>query len=112
RVGRQKLRWSALIPRLRPKELTVSKFIRPIFATALSGILTLAATPASAETHAAAESAAAEALFQQAAALMQDGKYREACEKFEGSQELEPALGTQLRLADCYDRAGRTASAW
>jgi hypothetical protein len=90
----------------------VSKLIQPIFAVAVLGALALVARPAAAETHAAAESAAAEALFQQAAALMQEGKFRDACEKFEGSQELEPALGTQLRLADCYDRAGRTASAW
>src|SRR6185436_1359623 len=29
-----------------------------------------------------------------------------------GSQQLDPALGTMLRLADCYDRVGRSASAW
>lgn len=58
------------------------------------------------------EKAAAEALFQQGAALMAQENFAEACVKFEGSQELDPALGTMLRLADCYDRVGRTASAW
>jgi hypothetical protein len=43
---------------------------------------------------------------------MTEGKFAQACEKFEGSLELDAALGTMLRLADCYDRIGRTASAW
>lgn len=60
----------------------------------------------------AREKAAAEGLFQQATLFMDQGKHAEACAKFEGSQELDPALGTVLRLADCYDRIGRTASAW
>src|SRR6266536_1966365 len=58
------------------------------------------------------ERAAAEALFQQATTLMGEKQYARACEKFEGSQQLDPALGTMLRLADCYDRVGKTASAW
>lgn len=60
----------------------------------------------------APQKAAAEALFQQATELLESGKFSDACSKFEGSQELDPALGTMLRLADCYDRVGRTASAW
>ena len=60
----------------------------------------------------AAERATAEALFQQGTELMSEKRYANACEKFEGSQQLDPALGTMLRLADCYDRAARSASAW
>ena len=56
--------------------------------------------------------ATAEALFQQGTELMAAKQYAKACEKFEGSHELDPALGTTLRLADCYDRSGKTASAW
>jgi hypothetical protein len=56
--------------------------------------------------------ATAEALFQQATALVDGGHFAEACEKFSASQELDPGLGTLLYLADCYDRAGRSASAW
>jgi hypothetical protein len=58
------------------------------------------------------ERAAAEALFQTGAQLIDQARYPEACEKFEASYALDPALGTRLRLADCYDRVGRTASAW
>lgn len=55
---------------------------------------------------------AAESLFTSGRELMQAGKYREACEKFEASRRLEPALGTTLNLANCYEKLGRTASAW
>jgi hypothetical protein len=51
-------------------------------------------------------------LFEQASALVDQGRFPEACEKFAASQELDPGLGTLLYLADCYDRAGRSASAW
>jgi tetratricopeptide (TPR) repeat protein len=56
--------------------------------------------------------AAAEALFREAAELMAAGNLSEACAKYQASQELDPALGTLLRLADCYDRVGKSASAW
>jgi hypothetical protein len=56
--------------------------------------------------------ATAEALFRKATELMDQKRFGEACEKFQASQELDPTLGTMLYLADCYDRAGRTASAW
>jgi tetratricopeptide (TPR) repeat protein len=67
--------------------------------------------PSRAQTR-GAESAGAETLFQQGVALMNDGRVEQACSKFEGSQSLDPALGTLLRLGDCYDRLGKTASAW
>jgi serine/threonine-protein kinase len=43
---------------------------------------------------------------------MNAGQFAIACEKFEASNAIEPGLGIKLWLADCYDRAGRTASAW
>jgi serine/threonine-protein kinase len=57
-------------------------------------------------------SAAAQALFDEAKAQMAAGHYDRACPALEESQKLDPALGTVLNLADCYEKAGRTASAW
>src|SRR5262245_7904147 len=70
--------------------------------------LSALAVPSSAQD---AQSQAAEALYRQAKSLMAQEKYSEACEKFSASQALEPGLGTLLYLGDCYERAGRFASA-
>lgn len=53
----------------------------------------------------------AELLFQEARLLVERGDYAAACPKLEASQKLEPAVGTQFNLADCYEHVGRTASA-
>ncbi len=54
----------------------------------------------------------ADALFDAGKELLKGGQIDAACLKFEESQTADPTLGTMLRLADCYERAGRTASAW
>lgn len=56
--------------------------------------------------------AAATSLFDEAVALMDKGKYVEACPKLVSSQEIAPSGGTLLALGECYERTGRTASAW
>jgi tetratricopeptide (TPR) repeat protein len=61
---------------------------------------------------ASSKEAAAEIFFQEGVTLVEQGAFAKACAKFEASQRLDPALGTLLRLADCYDRSGKTASAW
>lgn len=55
---------------------------------------------------------AAEAAFAEARALVQQGRWGEACPKFETSLALDPAAGTVINLAECYAQTGRTASAW
>jgi hypothetical protein len=60
----------------------------------------------------AQQQAAAEKLFSEAADLMDAGEFESACPKLEESQRLDPAGGTVLLLAHCYENAGRTASAW
>jgi hypothetical protein len=56
--------------------------------------------------------ATAQALFDQAKQLAASAKYAEACPKFEESERLDPGIGTQFQLANCYEHAGRIASAW
>src|SRR5262245_40239679 len=49
--------------------------------------------------------ARAEAAFDKGRALLQQGRVAEACLELEESQRLDPGLGTQLNLADCYERS-------
>ena len=78
----------------------------PLLALALAHAGTAAAqAPSSNE-------AAAEALFDEGRALIGSGRVEEGCKKLEASQALDPGTGTLLHLADCYEKVGRTASAW
>ena len=54
----------------------------------------------------------ADSLFNAAKALLEGGQYADACAKFAESKRLAVGLGVTLYLADCYERIGRTASAW
>lgn len=60
----------------------------------------------------ASDKAAAEALFDRGLALMREGKLDEACARLEQSNAIERGIGTMLYLAECYEKQGRTASAW
>jgi hypothetical protein len=56
--------------------------------------------------------ATATTLFEAAQGLVAEGRAGEACPKFEESYRLVAANGTLINLADCYERVGKTASAW
>jgi hypothetical protein len=59
-----------------------------------------------------AEKAAAEALFDRGIVALREGKLEEACARLEQSNSIERGIGTMLYLAECYEKSGRTASAW
>lgn len=54
----------------------------------------------------------AQTFFLDGMKLMGKKRYAEACESFARSQELDPGMGTQYRLAECYEKLGRLASAY
>ncbi len=56
--------------------------------------------------------AAADRLFLEGRQLLQENDYKRACAKFKESHALDPAGGALLNLAACYERDGKTASAW
>lgn len=61
---------------------------------------------------AAPPAAPAQALFEEGRRLMKAEKFDQACDKFRESQRLDPGAGTLLNLAICYEKSGKTASAW
>lgn len=64
-------------------------------------------------THARAESDDdAEELFRQGRRLLEAGDTEEACKKFAASERLKPHDVTELNLGDCFEKLGKTASAW
>ncbi len=60
----------------------------------------------------AGEEAQATRLFNEGRAAMKAGDLKTACQAFERSHELDPALGTLLNLASCLEKQGHLASAW
>jgi hypothetical protein len=74
----------------------------------VSVICLSSAQPAQAKS----SSAAARALFREARALMDKGRFAQACPKLEESLRLDDGIGTQFNLAHCWEQIGRTASAW
>lgn len=78
--------------------------LRPL----LVGLALFIPAAASADTG----TATAHSLFLEARAAMEKGDYETACPKLEESMRLDPAVGTQLNMADCYERVGKVGSAW
>jgi hypothetical protein len=81
---------------------------------AIALAVALAAAPEMARADGMAErEAAAQALYDSATALMDARDYASACPKLEEVTNLVPeGLGARLTLAECYEGAGKLASAW
>ena len=59
-----------------------------------------------------AESERAKQLFSEGSSLALEGKFAEACPRFEESQRLDRGLGTLYNLALCHEKIGRLGSAF
>ncbi len=77
---------------------------------ASSVTITVAAT-AAAQTR-TADVAAADALFREGKALLDQKNFAGACPKLAESNRLDPQAATLLALAACHEGEGKTASAW
>jgi hypothetical protein len=54
----------------------------------------------------------ADALAEAASELIRKGDYRQACANYHKSARLDPNTRRYLKLAECQERVGMTASAW
>src|SRR5262249_37173175 len=96
------------------EDSTMHNHARLLIATALPSLLgmTIPLGTASAQVDAAPDRAAAADLFRRGLALMKQGKYPDASPKFEASHRPDPSCAALINLGDCYQKVGRTASAW
>ena len=85
---------------------------RALGATWHVGLALLLWTATSAAQSGQPDKVTADALFDAARELMDQGRHAEACPKLADSQRLDPGIGTLLNLGRCYAENGQTASAW
>jgi hypothetical protein len=84
-----------------------------VFAVVFSIAVTTFPLAACAQSEGAAQSSPADKLFDEAGAAMDAGDYATACPKIEQVVRMRPdGLGAKVKLAKCYEGAGRLASAW
>ena len=58
------------------------------------------------------EGASADTLFERGMTQMKKGNFAEACQLLEKSLAVDYGMAAQFRLAECYEKMGRSASAW
>lgn len=83
--------------------------VRPLLAAVFALVPALHAPALRAQER---DPAAAEVLFREGKKLLNEGKLEQACPKLAESYALDPATGSLLATALCYERAGKLASAW
>src|SRR5262245_57364431 len=82
-------------------------------ASVMASALSLALlAPSAARAQSASDPATARVLFAEGRKLLAAKNYAEACPKFEESLRLDSGIGAMYNLADCWEKSGRTASAW
>lgn len=92
-----------------PAQHDLRRSLRSIRCTSIA-VTSIAAAIAAGPAH--AQSANAEALFDEGNRLIASGKVAEACEAFEASNRAEPRAGTLLHLGACRELNHQLASAW
>ncbi len=87
---------------------------RGLFSFCASSLLVVALCAGVSPAHAqdSQPQAAARALFNEGVALFNKGDFDAACPKFEASLKQFPGIGTRGKLAECYEKLGRYASAY
>ena len=86
--------------------------LRAIATMMATFVLAVGATGIARADATAEQKAAATVLFREARGMMEAGDVAGACRRFEESHRLDPLPGTQLNMAVCHEREGRTATAW
>jgi hypothetical protein len=66
----------------------------------------LSASPSWAEAPSAAAKQQADTAFDEGRELFEQGRFKDACDKFELSMQLDPSPGTLLNLGNCYEPQG------
>lgn len=75
-------------------------------------LLALCAGVSPAKAEDAPAQVAGRALFNEGVALFNKGEFEAACPRFEASLKQFPGIGTRGKLAECYEKVGRYASAY
>ncbi len=83
--------------------------MRRRFCIGFFGFSSFLAAPAVAQ---GTDRALAETLFNDAKRLADQGKFDQACPKFDDAYAAYPGTGTLFNAAGCYERAGKSATAW